>query len=911
MKKSLLNLAVIAAISPAAAFAASGDTIKTIVWNTTDNPDLTNKTFNYSGEQLKAGSNGKNYFDVVDVIGATGRKDNAGIIVNAKGSVNKGGDTQVIALDISGNANVEFGGSSLDVSIDTDLIGTGNNMAGALVLWGAKTNVSADVANFTVKSTAENGKSVYGLTVNNSVAELKLTGKTVNVFVESATQRTEDKQYSEALGLDIAAGTLSTAQGTTLNITGRSSGTLATKISTADKAGVNYTGSTPLTGIKFEGGQGNFAGDVSVDVSSNAGIVHGLWITNYFYNTTSGSVYGSSSGNFNNLKIVSSSQSGDAYGICSSYTPKESGSYDVILNVNGDLNVSAQSQTGNAYGIHLTGKSDVLFTGNVNVGATASEGKVANAIYSEGSTLTFTGDRISLTGDVVVKDEGKVVIGRAAQTAAFFGVEAAPVAGVDPSIVTFNGDVSVTGTGELVLQNNKEVTFNGDVTVDNSTGAGLSLDNSNVKVTGNSTLTAKSLTSNNSTIYVAENSTANVDDFTTAGNTSVVVDSVKNTVNFANVSKSETTDTITTVGSSAFNEQYSSAEAAAQAVLGVVTKGTGENKTVAADKVTIEQSESNGSFSADLKTNENGDVVVDQSTVTQTLNTKTERVGKTIAHNVYAWRLEMNDMNKRLGELRDSESNTGVWARVNAGKQKADGSKNEFTQLQFGADTKVASLANIHTGVAFSYTDSDLSYVGGDGNNKIFGLAGYGSWLGDNGSFVDVIAKVARLESDSMIDGTSADFNTTAYSLSAEVGHRFDLSKTVFLEPQAELSWGYVDGKSFTTINKVTGITADTMVDSTTSLIGRLGVRAGITCPNKKGTAYLRTSVLREFDGDVSVTRGDGTYTDDAGDTWFEYAIGGNYNLTGTTQFYADLSRTTNAELSEPWRFNIGARWAF
>lgn len=430
--------------------------------------------------------------------------------------------------------------------------------------------------------------------------------------------------------------------------------------------------------------------------------------------------------------------------------------------------------------------------------------------------------------------------------------------------------------------------------------------NSVLKVTEESTIgTITTAEDAVSTVHLAGNATGN---FTTVtGDTNIAFDSLANKATIGTVTEGST---ITSQGSAVFNEQYASAEAAAQAAVkaGMVVDTNGD---VAADRIVVVESESNGSFSADIKKDDEGNSVIDQSTVSKTLNSKTERFGKSVAQNIYAWRLEMNDMNKRLGELRDSEGNTGVWARVNAGKQKADGSKNDFTQFQFGADTKVEALANIHTGVAFSYTDSDLEYVGGEGDNKIFGLAAYGSWLGDNGSFVDVIAKVARLESDSVIDGTSGDFNTTAYSLSAEVGHRFDLAESVFLEPQAEMSWGYVDGKTFTTLNKTSGIATDTTVDSTTSLIGRLGVRAGIKCPNNKGTAYVRTSVLHEFDGDVSVTRGDGTYTEDASDTWFEYAIGGNYNLSSTTQFYADLSRTSNAELSEPWRFNVGARWAF
>ena len=52
MKKSILTLAVLAAVCPAA-FAADADTIKTIVWNTTTDPVLTNLTFDYTGAQLE------------------------------------------------------------------------------------------------------------------------------------------------------------------------------------------------------------------------------------------------------------------------------------------------------------------------------------------------------------------------------------------------------------------------------------------------------------------------------------------------------------------------------------------------------------------------------------------------------------------------------------------------------------------------------------------------------------------------------------------------------------------------------------------------------------------------------------------------------------------------------------------
>ena len=557
--------------------------------------------------------------------------------------------------------------------------------------------------------------------------------------------------------------------------------------------------------------------------------------------------------------------------------------------IEGDFNVYERGNTAATGALTIDGDINVKGGGNVLLG-----GRFDGTVGENGVEVTETyGGSITIDGEhAITIEKGSVTIGgtlTALDTVLKSGQVAAVAeeAAATPQFTVVENAVaylkSVDNVGTVELENN-----------------------SVLKVTEESTIgTITTAEDAVSTVHLAGNATGK---FTTVtGDTNIAFDSLDNKATIGTVTEGST---ITSQGSAVFNEQYASAEAAAQAAVkaGMVVDNNGD---VAADRIVVVESESNGSFSADITEDDDGNSIIDQSTVSKTLNSKTERFGKSVAQNIYAWRLEMNDMNKRLGELRDSEGNTGVWARVNAGKQKADGSKNDFTQFQFGVDTKVEALANIHAGLAFSYTDSDLEYIGGEGDNKIFGLAAYGSWLGDNGSFVDVIAKVARLESDSVIDGTSGDFNTTAYSLSAEVGHRFDLAESVFLEPQAEMSWGYVDGKTFTTLNKTSSIATDTTVDSTTSLIGRLGVRAGIKCPNNKGTAYVRTSILHEFDGDVSVTRGDGTYTEDASDTWFEYAIGGNYNLSSTTQFYADLSRTSNAELSEPWRLNVGARWAF
>lgn len=343
------------------------------------------------------------------------------------------------------------------------------------------------------------------------------------------------------------------------------------------------------------------------------------------------------------------------------------------------------------------------------------------------------------------------------------------------------------------------------------------------------------------------------------------------------------------IGSSNFNDDYASAEAALEGI-----------QTMFSTKAaTIQEGESNGAISSDAAGN-----------VTKSLNTKTLTIGQTARQAYLNWAMLRNDLNKRMGELRDAPGKYGVWARADAGKQKYEGIEADMRTFQFGADSKIEALGNAYVGAAFSYSDTDFDYATGDGDSKIYSLGVYGSWFSETGSFVDVIGKVSRIENETNVSGTQADYNNTAFSVSAEVGHRFELPANTFVEPQVEMAYGYLNDKSFDTVSS-SGQRVASYLDSSETLTGRIGVRAGYNLPEKRGTVYAYASAMHEFLGEMTFTRGSEKFEDDFGDTWIEYGVGASVFVTPSTYLYGYVQRNSGADVEEPWRVNIGLRYAF
>lgn len=273
-------------------------------------------------------------------------------------------------------------------------------------------------------------------------------------------------------------------------------------------------------------------------------------------------------------------------------------------------------------------------------------------------------------------------------------------------------------------------------------------------------------------------------------------------------------------------------------------------------------------------------------------------------------RIESNDLRKRMGDIRSSEGVTGVWARYDGGRFSGGEFENKFNKVQVGADTALAAYGS-RLGLSFSYTQGDADMSGISADTDAYSLAAYGMWFGEAGQFADVIGRVGTVDTDLATRTYKTNYDQLMLSLSGEFGWRFDLTDAFYAEPSAELTYTRVDGETFKANGNTLGI------DDYDSMVGRIGATAGLNCSQGRGGVYARFGVAHEFmgDGRFTAVNAAGTAADpievDGKDTWVEYAVGANFNITKQTYVWADLERTSGAEVDEDWRATIGVRHAF
>ena len=309
--------------------------------------------------------------------------------------------------------------------------------------------------------------------------------------------------------------------------------------------------------------------------------------------------------------------------------------------------------------------------------------------------------------------------------------------------------------------------------------------------------------------------------------------------------------------------------------------------------------------------NADGDVVVTETTTNEALDVLSNFTAMTLVQ----WRNEANHINQRLGDVRDSSSTVGAWARVYGyDSSYSDNVSIDYkaNSIQVGGDYRINDTWLV--GGAFSYTDGEGKFSNGSSESDGYTLAAYLSGFFPCGGYVDLVGRIGRLSTDITAGSQGSvfkgDYANTTFGLSAEVGYHWKFNDIFYVEPQAELAYGFVKGDDFTGANRV-----KISQDDFQTLVGRLGARVGASFADGDGTVYAHASVNHDFlgDADYSASYGDVTrnFGVDIGGTWVSYGVGAQFNTTANLNFYGTLERSNGSEYQEDYRYSVGMRYRF
>lgn len=915
----------------------------------------------------------------------------------------------VSALFISQNGkNFTYDGKA-DVSVSTNLTGTGNNSANAICLYAGNVTFNND-AQFTTIVKGENGKSAYGISAlggNDDIAILKFNGNTLKINVMTDVARQEQGTYCEAAGISAYAADVIASKNTKTEIS-------VTGTSTSDKA-------TPVYGILNEAGNVDLKGDTVIKVVTNgygtnvtsgkdaAGLAVGVKVIDGFYNSTMGNTSGKANTTLGNafVTVVNNAEGGKAIGMeATNFVAGDN--YEAVLKVDGNLDLTATADT--ARGIIAQDGKKVALGGNnsdyINI--------KADSINANNGENVNVGIWAVKSGTIDINTKSLNVITNATGDAWAYGISAqnnstdaadnlanininadniyvsstSDKEGQSAGLVTMSqgqmnvhGNIEVHGDNAIITRGDSVLNINTDETDINNTTklygdinfaydektSGTKVDaDVNINLSGTNsvwegnTMVDWALKNEGSTTYEDIKDKLSVDSCNitlsngaqwnatqvnttgtdgkqgsayvalnnlTLNNGIINLDKMEDQelqienisgIGIVNVASNENKMAITksiaggtqltAAATSAYAENLvqNGVEDGLQQVAQQIKDNTGAEEKIAATNAMLAATSVTGVITAEV--NENGEIVADS--VKEGVNTSNDAISNMASIALMTWRAENNDMNKRLGELRDSKGEHGVWARMVRGEGTYKSIKNQYNTYQLGYDEKLSTNKNWTVGAALSYTEGESSFNGGSGENKHTGLSVYGSYLNDDGSFIDLIAKYARLDHDfDVIGGAgSGDYETNGYSVSAEYGKRFKQDNGMWIEPQVELTYGKIGSVNYMTDN---GVSVNQ--DGMDSLVGRVGFALGKDF--KQGNAYVRASYLYDFDGetDIRFTKGNVTrgFEQDLGGGWWEVGVGTNLNLSDATHLYFDIEKTYGGDVATPWQWNAGIRYSF
>ena len=264
---------------------------------------------------------------------------------------------------------------------------------------------------------------------------------------------------------------------------------------------------------------------------------------------------------------------------------------------------------------------------------------------------------------------------------------------------------------------------------------------------------------------------------------------------------------------------------------------------------------------------------------------------------------DLSGIHQRLGEVKNGEK-SNVWVRnvnsrqklaaLSTGESETSGFKQNVHRVQVGADAAVTNNLRVGGFVGRSQANVDFNGHYGDGKVRSNSVGLYAAYLADNGIYVDNIVKYSRLHANSDL---TEKRHYNAYTISSELGKRFNLVNDWTITPQAQIAWTHISSQG----NE----------DSLSSVYSRIGLRVAkgfalsngwnlqpyaevnaITSKNRSSKIHYANSAL-----DVASSRGR-----------FESALGLNAGFANH-RFGLEVSRADGKNFDKPYAIQAVYRY--
>lgn len=284
-------------------------------------------------------------------------------------------------------------------------------------------------------------------------------------------------------------------------------------------------------------------------------------------------------------------------------------------------------------------------------------------------------------------------------------------------------------------------------------------------------------------------------------------------------------------------------------------------------------------------------------------------------HFVLNYIAEWNNMQKRMGELRDNPYAYGFWLRSFGGRLSDQNSNGNYFEIQAGLDKQSEfSNFNLYSGLMLNYTQTKLNSSSLDIKSKGYGLGQYLSFLFQNDLYLDFVLRYVRYQNDmsaSFLPNVNLPLNTGISNniiTSLELGYRKYL-QNFYLEPQIEFISGYVDNIHLHNEN------VDIKLDSYIPLVLKSTLFIGAN--NIKDTKLNLRAGLG-YMGDLKKS-GQKTFTDNLGTRHFDglkddrifINLNTSYEINRNTRLSLDFEKSFLGDLNIDWSMNANLRYSF